>query len=508
VLSAAAQVFVALLFAALLLLGGHVIRERVAVLRRIFLPSSIIAGFAGLALGPQILGWLARRAAGSTDPNEAPYIADGLFPELVVEAWSGLPALLINVVFAALFLGKPIPGIREIWYRAGPQVVFGQTVAWGQYVVGLLLALLVLTPLYGISPVAGALIEIGFEGGHGTAAGMAPAFEAADFAEGTDLALTLATIGIVTGVLIGTVLINWAVRTGRTSIIAPGEAHPATLSPDSLDLSLTEQDARETEKLKRLEISPTDPLSLHFGIVAFAIGIGWTLLEGLRWIERQTWGRPPTPEEIQTALAAGREAPSALVLIEYVPLFPLAMIGGVLIQLVVDRMSWGRFVSRPLMSRISGTALDLTIVTALATLSLQAIGEHLAPVLLLGAGGIAWCLFALLVIAPRVIPYNWFERGVGDFGQSLGVTVTGLLLMRMADPENRSGCFDSFGYKQLLFEPIVGGGLFTGISVGLIIAYGPVAILALCSVITLGWIGFGLLYFGPLVRQQRATGQL
>lgn len=44
--------------------------------------------------------------------------------------------------------------------------------------------------------------------------------------------------------------------------------------------------------------------------------------------------------------------------------------------------------------------------------------------------------------------------------------------MRMADPENRSGAMDSFGYKQLLFEPVVGGGLFTGMSVALIMTYG------------------------------------
>ena len=35
----------------------------------------------------------------------------------------------------------------------------------------LLLCLLVLTPLFGLSPMAGALIEIGLKGGHGTPQG-------------------------------------------------------------------------------------------------------------------------------------------------------------------------------------------------------------------------------------------------------------------------------------------------------------------------------------------------
>jgi glutamate:Na+ symporter, ESS family len=50
-----------------------------------------------------------------------------------------------------------------------------------------------------MNPIAGALIEIGFEGGHGTAAGLAGTFETFGFAEGADLALGLATVGLVAG---------------------------------------------------------------------------------------------------------------------------------------------------------------------------------------------------------------------------------------------------------------------------------------------------------------------
>jgi glutamate:Na+ symporter, ESS family len=89
----------------------------------------------------------------------------------------------------------------------------------GQYVVGLLLGIFVLAPFFGLPAMAGALIEIGFEGGHGTAAGLGDTFEELGFAEGTDLALGLATIGVVSGVVVGIALINWAVRTGRTSLL-------------------------------------------------------------------------------------------------------------------------------------------------------------------------------------------------------------------------------------------------------------------------------------------------
>ena len=259
--------------------------------------------------------------------------------------------------------------------------------------------------------------------------------------------------------------------------------HPAEHAPAADEVELTAADEAEAKKQKRMAGSTTDGMTVQLGLIGLAIVIGWLILEGLQLIERLTWGGE---------------------LFTYVLLFPLAMIGGLLIQLFISRFGLMHLVIRSYIARAGGFALDLTIVTALASLSLQAIGDNMAPFLLLALAGTAWCVFGVLVIAPRVIPYNWFERGIGDFGQSMGMTISGLLLMRMADPENRSGALDSFGYMQLLFEPVVGGGLFTGMSVALIATYGPVTILGVCSVLMVGWLTFGLLYFGPLVREERS----
>jgi len=489
------------------LLLGKLVKAGIPLLQSLFLPSSIVAGFLALLLGPQCTGLLVRLL---WDADHL--LAWGVFPESILQMWRVLPGLLINVVFAALFLGKPIPGPREIWMRAGPQVAFGQTLAWGQYVVGVSLCILVLTPMFGISPLAGALIEIGFEGGHGTAAGMAGTFRELGFPAGADLALGLATIGLVAGVVAGTVLINWAARRGEIDLTLPGGVargtgpetgapgsplHAQRLSPFS-PLSIADfrtlagangdtlEELKELQWEKQQETKPTDPLSVHLGIVALAIGAGWVIRQGLLVIEHHTWG-----------------GADGFTLIPYVPLFPLAMIGGVVIQVVADRTGLGGHISRRLMNRISGAALDFTIVSALGTLSLTALGEHLVPFLALAAAGIAWNILALIFLAPRLIPLGWFERGIGDFGQSMGVTVTGLLLMRMVDPRNESGALESFGYKQLLFEPIVGGGLFTAASLPLIAQFGPGRVLALTAGVTAFWLVFGLVVFGPHARRRR-----
>jgi hypothetical protein len=79
---------------------GWTVRGGIRVLRTLFIPSSVIAGFLVLLLGPQVLG----RLTGTS----------GLFPSAVVEVWRVMPGLMINVVFGAIMIGKYLaeaPGV-------------------------------------------------------------------------------------------------------------------------------------------------------------------------------------------------------------------------------------------------------------------------------------------------------------------------------------------------------------------------------------------------------------
>ena len=456
------DVFLAVLGAAVLLLAGKWVRLRVGLLQRLFLPSSIIAGVLALVVGPQVLGRF-------FDGDSA--LAGGVWPQPVLDAWSSLPGILINVVFAALFLGKSIPAPRTIWHKAGPMVAHGQTLAWGQYVVGLGLVLLLLSPVWGLNPMAGALIEIGFEGGHGTAAGLGDTFRELGFEDGADLALGLATIGVVMGVILGTIAINWAVWKGHLK-------RPDLSDEESEELA--EHENREPAPESRYSDQAIEPLSIHLGFVGAAVLVGWLLLRGLEWLEGALLVPLGWPE-----------------LMRHIPLFPMAMIGGVAVQLLAERVGCARLINRELMNRISGTALDILIVAALGALSLDAIGAHWGPFVILAAGGIAWNLFGFFVLARLMFPRDWATNGLANFGQGIGMTVIGLLLVRMSDPRNRSGAMEAFGYKQLLFEPVVGGGLFTAASLPLIYEFGPVPVLIGTAVAMIGWLAFGLWRFGP-----------
>ena len=101
------------------------------------------------------------------------------------------------------------------------------------------------------------------------------------------------------------------------------------------------------------------------------------------------------------------------------------------------------------------------------------------PFIVVVAGGIAWNVFCVMWLARRILPDCWFERAIAEMGQSMGVTATGLLLLRIADPENETNALSAFGYKQMLHEPFMGGGLWTSTAIILVARHGGWLVLGL-----------------------------
>lgn len=368
----ATSVGFSLLLLGLFLVIGKWILIGTPVFQKLFLPSSLVAGLLALIMGPEILGSFSG--------------VELLSPEIIT-VWETLPGLMINLVFAALFIGKKIPNIKKVWELSGPQVILGYIISFGQYVVGLTLSLLILAPFFGMNPLAGALIEIGFVGGHGTAAGLRDTFVEVGFPEGADLAIGLATVGVLSGVLIGIALINWGVRKNKLV------DHYAMEQPDKLiEEGANELENRELPDNSTNHNDSIEPLSLHLGYICIGILIGSVLLNVMIWIESITWG-PLTN----------------VYLFPYVPLFPLAMIGGIMVELVLQKFDRHNTVDRMLINRIQGMALDILIASALATLSLSVIEDNFVPFLILSLGGICWTVFAFIFFAPKILPNYWFE---------------------------------------------------------------------------------------------------
>lgn len=437
---------VALSFGALcfLLVLGKFLRVKIRALHSLHLPTSVIAGLLGLAViqsvGPEV-------------------------SENFTAGWTELPGLLINVVFAALFLGVAVPPLRELWRRSAPQLAYGQIVAWGQYVVGLGMVILVLGPLFGVSHLFGVIVPVGFEGGHGTAGGLGPTFEELGWAEGADFGLASATAGIISAIVVGMALVNWAARKGFLAC----EKDPAEMSHEEL-VGIYPIERRPPAGKQTVTADSIDALALHLAIIGMAILIGLGIKTGLAHTE--------------SIIPGMRE----LGVMRRFPLFPLCMIGGLLVQLALTRFAQVSPVDHGLMQRLGGTALDFLVVAAISTIRVEVIREGLVPFLVIVAGGIAWNVFCVMWLARRILPDHWFERAIAEMGQSMGVTATGLLLLRVVDPKSETSAPSAFGYKQLLHEPFMGGGLWTSMAVLLVWRLGAWPVLGISIMAISAWL--------------------
>ena len=98
----------------------------------------------------------------------------------------------------------------------------------------------------------------------------------------------------------------------------------------------------------------------------------------------------------------------------------------------------------------------------------------------------------------KMFKKNWFQNSIVNMAQSMGQTATGLLFVKIADPHDKTNAMESFGYKQLLFEPFMGGGIVTAMSMPLIMLLGLPLFTAITAAICIIWIILGLTYFNRL----------
>ena len=154
------------------------------------------------------------------------------------------------------------------------------------------------------------------------------------------------------------------------------------------------------------------------------------------------------------------------------PLFPLCMIGGLLLQMVLRITKLHIIVDHGQMQRLAGAALDFLVLSAVASIRIDFVAAYWLPLLLLVLSGTLWNVFMVLYFAPKLFKVAWFERAIAEFGQAMGVTATGLLLLRTVDPENKTCAASAFGYKQLFHEPFMGGEIITSLALPLVMVKG------------------------------------
>ncbi|MFN7870792.1 MAG: sodium/glutamate symporter [Cyanobacteriota bacterium] len=465
-LAALAQPLLPLALLAALLVVGRWIGQGIQM-KRLGLPESLLAGGLGLLLAP-----------GGPLP---------VLPPTAVSFWAELPLALLTLVFGSLLVAKPLPKPGPLWRPLRAQILLALVLAFGQFLVGAMVVGLVLQPWLGVSPVMACLIEVAFEGGHGSAAAMGPTYERLGLVGGQDLGLAMATVGLLTASLVGGLLVVWGRWRGWLATPYLGEAQLAETTPvlaaqekpgESPGKGPPPADAAPSSPFPALAAKPGPWAAVarwlvNLGLAGVAVALGWGA-------------------QLLLGLAANRLGGGVAVLVSVLPVFPLALLASLLVRWVLERWNLTDWASAPVQQRIGTLAADLLIVAATASLNLGLLTRSWEPLLVLSLAGLAWNLGVVVLLGQRLMPAPWFERSLVEFGQATGVVASGLLLLQMAEAEGRAEVLTPFSIKQLLLQPLLAGGLITVAAPLAVHSWGLPAWGSLCLAVVLGAGGLGL----------------
>lgn len=430
-----------------LLVIAHLLRASIPWLSRFLIPSSMIAGLIGLALGPG--GYDLLPFSRGEDGNTL---------------LGTYPGILIVLLFATLLMGhRPTQLTRETWRGSRTSFLYNLGSEFMQYGVVLCVGVALLTFVFtDLRDEFMVMLPGGFAGGHGTAAVYAdamPQWEAA-----RSIGFTFATLGILCAVFGGLVLVNLARRRGWVARDVPvATADGAQVAPEQssfLPSLFQASTGRTTVNSIALE-----PLAWHVALVLAVYGVTVTVM--------------PTIREL---------LPPKFVL----PAFVIAMVIGWFVQTALDLAKVGQYVDAKTIGSIGSLASDYLVAFGIASINVQIVLTHAVPLLVFALLGLALCVGWLLIVAPRVFKEHWFESGIFTYGWNTGTIAFGVALLRIVDKRSDSRVLSDYGVAYVAIGPLeailytsvlwaLATGHLLALGVGLVASATVMAVLAMRS---------------------------
>ena len=382
----------------LLLLLGKLLRSKVRIIQRFFIPPSLLAGLTALLLGPEVLGWL------PLSGNMGTYAG-----------------ILIALVFSCIPFTSQRERKADGSSRIGRMWAYSQAGMLLQWALGGALGLWVLSLIWPVNPAMGLSMPAGFCGGHGTAAAIGESFASYGVEEMQSLAMTSATVGIIASVVIGMWLISWGAAHGKTNYICKFE----NLSPE-LRTGILPPDKRKSMGMASFSAISLDSMTFNFAIIAMVALGGW----GLAKLIAMAW--------------------PALML----PVFSCAFIVGILVKWIMGRVKADEHISKPILGHLSGAFTDYLVAFGVASIRLEIVGRYIVPLLILLTIGLCLTLLYVFWAGAHIHKTDSFEKSIFTWGWFTGTMAMGIALLRITDPDSKSGCLDDYAFAYLYIAPV------------------------------------------------------
>ncbi|MBR4969795.1 MAG: sodium:glutamate symporter [Alistipes sp.] len=391
--------FVDLGLISILLLIGQVLRAKIKLIQKMFIPPSLIAGLLGLAFGPNGLGWL-------------PF-SDQL------GTYAGI---LIAVVFAALPFSSANAPLKEIVRTTGPMWAYaqlGMLLQWG--IVGLFGLTVIKWIWPNLNDAFGVMFPTGFYGGHGTAAAIGAAFEGLGWEDARSLGMMTATVGVIFAIGIGLIFIKWATRNKQAAFISDFND-----LPDELRSGMLPEEKRSSIGTETTSSISIDSLTFHVALVCVAALLGYLASRGVKLAY-------PKLE---------------------LPVFSCAFVIGLIMKRIFDAVHISKYICPQTTVRIGSMSTDLLVAFGVASIKLSVIVNYALPLLVLIICGTLITMLITFYLGRRLSKTYWFERTIFAWGWWTGTMAMGIALLRIVDPKLASKAMDDYALAYLPIAPV------------------------------------------------------
>ncbi len=384
-------------FMSLLLIIAQFLRSNIKFLQMFYIPASVLAGIFGLLLGPQFLN---------------------------IIPWSGrigsYAYMLVCVLFGGLFLGKKSgAGAKKTFKQVGDSFCVNMGAEFFCFGIAMLIGgalVMLLFPEVFIE--ISLLMPSGYLGGHGYASTIGTALNnLLGREDGVVIGQTFATIGLLTGLFGGIACINYATRKGATRLVDKAES-----LPEDCRTGIVPPGKRASMGEETINPMSMDPLAWHLALTLIATLAGYLFYD---------WYKQYLPS------------------IE-LPVMCLTMIFGVIIQTILNHTPFRDSVDEHVEGRIGSMVTDYLVGFGVASISITVVLEFAAPIILLCLLGTLTSLVLVFVVGRKLFHNFWFERSIFVFGWTTGVVAIGVTLLRIVDPEAKSGTLSDYGYAYTL----------------------------------------------------------
>jgi len=290
-----------------------------------------------------------------------------------------------------------------------------------QWALGGIMGTLVLGMFWRLDPAFGLSMPSGYCGGHGTAAAIGEAFAKYGFEDMQSLAMTAATVGIIASVVIGLWFVKWASNNGQASFLVNFSELPSELKT-----GIMPKEKHTSMGEACFSAISLDSMTFNFGTVAL-IALGG-------------YGMTRLVEHFLPGLM--------------LPVFSCAFIAGLFVKWLYDKTGFSDYLSTRTIHHLSGTFTDYLVAFGVASIKISVVFKFAVPLLILLVVGLVFTILYVFYFGKRMHKTCWFEKSLFTYGWFTGTMAMSLALLRIADPDSKSGCLDDYAYAYIYIAPV------------------------------------------------------